>query len=313
MTAPSRSRLAGAGRRARPRTGPPHGRRRRDPAGIADVAARHAGLRHRRPLVAEVPQDRAPTTRRALDERPHRPVLAPARTLAVRRRRAACRTRPRVERPLDPAAHAVRRRRSRVHDAGAHEMADDRANLVGLLAARPEDRRELVGADVVAPVDRARLQPVRDGRDRLVGQLAALDEEDVQPLVAALGEQQRTRRQAVAPGTAGLLVVRLDRAGDALVADRAHVGLVDPHPEGVRRHDDGQLAVHEAALHARALHRARAPRGRRRRRPRASSRASRRASRLRPACPRRRSRASHPARTARPRCGGAWPSRSRTG
>ncbi len=75
----------------------------------------------------------------------------------------------------------------------------------------------------------------------------------MQPLVAVLGEQQRPRRRTVAPRAARLLVVRLDRPRNALVADRAHVRLVDPHAERVRRHDDRQRAVHEPPLHRRAL------------------------------------------------------------
>ena len=63
---------------------------------------------------------------------------------------------------------------------------------------------------------------------------------------------QRAGR-AVAPGAAGLLVVGLDRARHRLVADRAHVGLVDAHPERVGRHDDVDVAVHEAPLRVGAL------------------------------------------------------------
>ena len=75
----------------------------------------------------------------------------------------------------------------------------------------------------------------------------------MQALVARLGEQQRPRRRAVAARAAGLLVEGLDRARDARVGDRPHVGLVDAHPEGVRRHDDLGLAAHEARLRRRAL------------------------------------------------------------
>ena len=64
-----------------------------------------------------------------------------------------------------------------------------------------------------------------------------LDEEHVQPLVALLGEQQAAGRQAVAPASAGLLVIGLERAGDSGMADGADVGLVDPHPERVGRDD----------------------------------------------------------------------------
>ena len=54
------------------------------------------------------------------------------------------------------------------------------------------------------------------------------------------------------PGAARLLVVGLDRARDGLVADRPHVGLVDPHAERVGGDDHRRLAGHEPALDLRA-------------------------------------------------------------
>ena len=75
----------------------------------------------------------------------------------------------------------------------------------------------------------------------------------MQALVAALGEEQRARRQPVAPGAAGLLVVGLDRARHGGVRDRAHVGLVDPHAEGVGGHHHLDVAAHEAPLGLGAL------------------------------------------------------------
>ena len=55
----------------------------------------------------------------------------------------------------------------------------------------------------------------------------------MQPFVALLGEQQAARRGAIASGPAGLLVVGLEGARHGGVAHGPHVGLVDPHPEGV--------------------------------------------------------------------------------
>ena len=131
-----------------------------------------------------------------------------------------------------------------MHHARARQMADDRAHGV-LLAAL---RHQLVDAHVVAPVLRARGEPVRDPVHQRVVDPGALDEEHVQPLVAALGEQERPRRPAVAARAAGLLVVGLQRARDGLVAHRAHVGLVDAHPERVRGDDHLDLARHESPL-----------------------------------------------------------------
>ena len=180
-------------------------------------------------------------------------------------------------------------------------------------AVAVEHRRELVGAEVVAAVRSAHLQAPRDGRDRLVGQLAALDEEDVQALVATLGEQQRARRRAVAAGAPGLLVVGLDRARHALVADRAHVRLVDPHAEGVRRDDDLEAAVHEPALDLGALLAAEPGVVDADGAVEVARQVASRASRRRCACPRRRSPASRRVARARPRYGDAWPASRRTG
>ena len=52
----------------------------------------------------------------------------------------------------------------------------------------------------------------------------------------------------VAPGAAGLLVVRLDGAGDVVVDDEPDVRLVDPHAEGVGRDGHRPRRVHEPLL-----------------------------------------------------------------
>ena len=89
------------------------------------------------------------------------------------------------------------------------------------------------------------------------------------PLAVALEQRRRSGMSpgessssaegvlAVAAGAADLLVVGLDRARRGQVDDRAHVGPVDAHAEGVGRDDDLELAGGEGALHAR---RADAPR-----------------------------------------------------
>ena len=127
------------------------------------------------------------------------------------------------------------------------------------------------------------------------------------PLSREDGEQQAARGLAVAARAAGLLVVGLDRARDALVADRPHVGLVDAHPERVGRHHHRRLAGHEAPLRLGAQLAVRAPRGSARRAPRARAPGAWRACRTRCACPRRRSPAARPAPRARRRCRGGRP------
>ena len=55
-------------------------------------------------------------------------------------------------------------------------------------------------------------------------------------------EQPGLGRLAVAPGAAGLLIISLDRLGDAGMGDEAHVRLVDAHAEGDGRDHHHLLA-----------------------------------------------------------------------
>ena len=166
--------------------------------------------------------------------------------------------------------------------------------------------------DVVAPVgggaeDAAR----RPGRAHPRRTSDALDEEDVQPLVLGLREQQRAGRSAVTAGAAGLLIPGLQRLRDADVDDGSHVGLVDAHPERVGRDDNVHLAVHEAALRSRRASRGPGRRGRRR--PRYPGRRRGLAATcavLLARAARRRSPGAPPGRPARRRAGrGTWPGR----
>ena len=149
--------------------------------------------------------------------------------------------------PSDAPAQPIDRRRRRAHDARPREMADDGAHALGLRIAGGRHRQ------VVAAVDRGAQQRAGHRLERRVVDLGALDEEDVQTLVAALREEQRARREPVAPRAPGLLVVGLDRPRHRGVRDGAHVGLVDAHAERVGGHHDLDLAVHEAPLGVGAL------------------------------------------------------------
>src|SRR3546814_9558151 len=62
-------------------------------------------------------------------------------------------------------------------------------------------------------------------------------------------------RFAVAAGTAGFLVVALDRLGQVEVGDEAYVGLVDAHAEGDGGDDHHALVAQETALVLRARRR----------------------------------------------------------
>ena len=64
--------------------------------------------------------------------------------------------------------------------------------------------------------------------------------------------QPRRRRQAVAAGAPGLLVVALDALGQVEVGDEPHVGLVDAHAEGDRRDHHDAVFAQEPRLVARA-------------------------------------------------------------
>src|SRR3546814_18401906 len=63
------------------------------------------------------------------------------------------------------------------------------------------------------------------------------------------------RSCAVAAGTAGCLVVALDRLGQVEVGDEAYVGLVDAHAEGDGGDDHHALVAQETALVLRARRR----------------------------------------------------------
>ena len=72
--------------------------------------------------------------------------------------------------------------------------------------------------------------------------------------VAVVVEENADRQLAVATCAPRLLVVALDRLGQRVVDDEAHVGLVDAHAERDRRADNLAVAlVDPAVLHAGAL------------------------------------------------------------
>src|SRR5918994_5994727 len=102
------------------------GRRRRRDLRVAHVAAGSVGQGGA--AVAEVLEDAAAPACRALDPGPDGAVLAPARARALLGRGAAEGERATVPRAGDPAEHAIGRRRARLHDARAGEVADDRAH-----------------------------------------------------------------------------------------------------------------------------------------------------------------------------------------
>ena len=62
-------------------------------------------------------------------------------------------------------------------------------------------------------------------------------------------KQHRFRRQTITPGAAGFLIVGFDIARNVEMHHKAHVGLVDPHPERHRCDHDLQVVALEFFLH----------------------------------------------------------------
>jgi hypothetical protein len=96
-----------------------------------------------------------------------------------------------------------------------------------------------------------RAQHLEAGRDELRLCLVVGPRRPQESLLAHIlvpVEEDPLRRLSVAAGTTDLLVVGVERFGQVGMEDPAHVGLVDAHPERVRRDDDLRLAVDELPL-----------------------------------------------------------------
>ena len=78
--------------------------------------------------------------------------------------------------------------------------------------------------------------------------VVAVDEKFLRAGVGEVEHQFALRGFTVAPGASRLLVIGLDAAGHVEVGDKAHVGAVDSHAEGVRRHDHVVAAVEKDIL-----------------------------------------------------------------
>ena len=136
------------------------------------------------------------------------------------------------KRPIDPA-----RRRGRARTATG-DITPARVRWPSSARSRsPSPRRSRASPARRASSGRRRRPRAMSRSASQPGQarveLLALDEVHVQRLVAVLGQQQRTRRRAVAARAAGLLVVGLERRRHARVHHRAHVRLVHAHAERV--------------------------------------------------------------------------------
>ncbi len=62
-------------------------------------------------------------------------------------------------------------------------------------------------------------------------------------------QQQRLGGESITSGASGLLIVALDILRQIVVNHKAHIGLVDPHTEGDRRHHHIDLIAHELLMH----------------------------------------------------------------
>ena len=82
----------------------------------------------------------------------------------------------------------------------------------------------------------------------LVGGVALLDLQAAQAHVVEAVEGERVGGRAVAAGAADLLVIGLDGFRQRRMGDEAHVGLVDAHAEGDRRHHHDAVLLQEDVL-----------------------------------------------------------------
>ena len=92
-------------------------------------------------------------------------------------------------------------------------------------------------------VELAALQPLA-----LVAGIAVFDHPSQQHRVAQSVGQPRLCGIAIAAGAAGFLVIAFQRFRQVEVGHEAHVGLVDAHAEGDRRHHHDPVLAQEAAL-----------------------------------------------------------------
>ena len=144
--------------------------------------------------------------------------------------------------------HRTARVEAAAHEPDLLEHSDEHA-WIGLVA---ELLRRDLGAAAQPRIDRAEVVDGRDVRAREPAQLLR---------VGPAREQERVRGAAVAAGPADHLHVALERLGVVVERHEADVGLVDPHPEGGRRHDRLDPALDEGLLRGRALGRLEARRG----------------------------------------------------
>ena len=71
--------------------------------------------------------------------------------------------------------------------------------------------------------------------------------------IAVAPEQDALGGLSIPAGTSCLLVVFLERERQAVIDDKADVGLVDAHAEGIRRDDDRDIVLDKGLLCAGAL------------------------------------------------------------
>ena len=100
-----------------------------------------------------------------------------------------------------------------------------------------------------------RLQPLQVALAQKLGVLVvgfrkilAVQQKLVDDHILRRKEQNALGRKPIAPGAACLLVIILHALGHIVVQHEPHVGFVDAHAEGVRRHDDGGFVVDEIVL-----------------------------------------------------------------
>ena len=112
------------------------------------------------------------------------------------------------------------------------KVVEQHQTTAGLRFGKRAHRVELVALDILQLALRLLFQTA--AQPRHIGRIV---------------KQHRFRRQTVTPGAAGFLIVGFDITRNVEVHHKAHVGLVDPHPERHRRDDDLQVVALEFFLH----------------------------------------------------------------
>lgn len=89
--------------------------------------------------------------------------------------------------------------------------------------------------------------------DEFEGGIAPFNKKFLHPGIGMIKKQVASRRLAIAPGAACLLIIRLYTPWHVEMHDKTNIRPIDSHPECVRRHHNIAPALHEFVLRLFAL------------------------------------------------------------